>query len=237
MACRGRFARLAAIALLGATALAPAARADAQSVLTGAAKVVDGDSLEIDGKRVRLHAIDAPEGSQSCGRGGARWSCGSAAKRKLAELIGGRTVTCRQTDVDDYGRIVAVCRTGSTDLGAALVESGYARAYRRYGDDYAGEEAAARAARRGLWAGEHEAPWEYRRRTERRAPPPAEEAASGGVQRRCPIKGNIGRNGERIYHVPGSSAYDRTRIDESRGERWFCSEREARAAGWRPPRG
>ncbi len=49
------------------------------------------------------------------------------------------------------------------------------------------------------------------------------------------IKGNIGSRGEKIYHVPGSPYYDRTLIDESRGERWFCTVAEAEAAGWRPP--
>lgn len=55
-----------------------------------------------------------------------------------------------------------------------------------------------------------------------------------GIGGDCRIKGNIGfTTGERIYHVPGDKWYDKTRIDTSKGERWFCSEEEARAAGWR----
>ena len=217
-----------------AAALAFAAACNAATTVSGSARVTDGDSLEIRGARIRLHAIDAPEGAQSCGRGGARWSCGSAARNKLEELIGGRTVTCRQQDTDDYGRVVAVCRAGTLDLGAAMVEAGFARAYRRYGDDYVRQEAAAEAARRGLWAGEHEAPWEYRRGQRSR---PAQSAAPAPpAPAGCLIKGNINRRGDRIYHVPGSTAYESTRIDPSAGERWFCTAAEARRAGWRPPR-
>jgi endonuclease YncB( thermonuclease family) len=65
--------------------------------------------------------------------------------------------------------------------------------------------------------------------------PPASPAAPSAPAGDCRIKGNISQSG-RIYHVPGSSYYDHTTIDESKGERWFCSEAEARAAGWRPPR-
>jgi len=49
----------------------------------------------------------------------------------------------------------------------------------------------------------------------------------------CIIKGNISDRGERIYHMPGGEFYDRTRISLAKGERWFCSEADARAAGWR----
>ena len=218
-----------------AVTLTLAAGCNAETTLTGPAKITDGDSLEIHGTRIRLHAIDAPEGAQSCGRGGARWSCGTAARNKLEELIGGRPVTCRQRDTDDYGRAVAVCRAGTLDLGAAMVEAGFARAYRRFGDDYVREDAAAEAARRGVWAGDHEAPWDYRR-GQRSRPAPSAAPAAASPQPGCLIKGNVNRRGERIYHLPGSNAYDTTRIDPSAGERWFCTEAEARAAGWRPPR-
>lgn len=64
------------------------------------------------------------------------------------------------------------------------------------------------------------------------APAPADAEAAGGP---CLIKGNINRAGQKIYHVPGSPSYDQTQINEAQGERWFCSEAEAVAAGWRPP--
>lgn len=133
--------------------------------------------------------------------------------------------------------------------------------------DFCDWEGSARSSRRGLWAlpgNERHAPWEWRSvkrgltsgytdytretvanciaainrpasdtRSATTIPtkPPA-AASSGG----CLIKGNISDNGH-IYHVPGSPSYNSTKIDESKGERWFCTEEEARAAGWRAPKG
>ena len=94
-------------------------------------------------------------------------------------------------------------------------------------------EGAARVAKRGIWRGDFVAPWNWRR-GERLAGSKA--ASTEGPGRRCRIKGNISRDGSRIYHIPGGQFYDRTRIATGRGERWFCSEAEARAAGWRRSR-
>lgn len=85
----------------------------------------------------------------------------------------------------------------------------------------------ARHARVGIWATAFETPWDFR--SKRWAV--AQQNAPDG----CPIKGNISKNGERIYHTPWSHAYGRTAIDAEAGERWFCSEADAIAAGWRPP--
>ncbi len=79
----------------------------------------------------------------------------------------------------------------------------------------------------GLWRGEFLPPWEWRKRQRASAAPSRPPAG-------CAIKGNIARDdGERIYHVPGQRYYGRTRINPEQGERWFCSEAEARAVGWR----
>jgi hypothetical protein len=114
-----------------------------------------------------------------------------------------------------------------------MVRAGLALAYLQYGDDYVTEEADARAAHRGLWGSEFTPPWDWRRnpRPEPRSTAPATESPSGD----CSIKGNISENG-RIYHVPGSRSYEDTVINESRGERWFCTQQQAQAAGWRAPR-
>ncbi|MBN1240235.1 MAG: thermonuclease family protein [Gammaproteobacteria bacterium] len=200
--------------------------------VVGRADVIDGDGLQLGELTVRLFGIDAPEGQQSCRREGRAWACGEASARKLRELVNGRVVTCEPRDVDSYGRIVAVCRTGGIDVNAALVESGLALAYRRFSDDYVPAEETARRRRAGMWAGEFEPPWEWRQRRQDQAGNPA--AGQRGAA--CDIKGNISRNGNRIYHVPGSPSYQTTVVDSGRGERWFCSEREARDAGWRAPR-
>ncbi len=209
-----------------------------QERLAGRADVIDGDSFEIAGTGVRLFGVDAPEGRQSCTREGRSWDCGNEAARKLRSLIGDRSVACTRRDVDNYGRIVAVCRSGTTDLAAAMVRSGFATAYRRYSDDYVDEENLARAARRGLWAGEFTRPEDYRRddRRENGAPRRDDGPQSSPRCDGCYIKGNINAAGERIYHAPDTPSYDNTVIDPSKGERWFRTESEARAAGWRPPR-
>lgn len=191
--------------------------------LSGRASVIDGDSIEVAGREIRLHGIDAPEFMQTCLAGGKSWRCGRRAARTLARRISGRRVVCTEKDRDRYGRIVARCRQGGEDLNAWLVANGWALAYRRHSRAYVDEEAAARAARRGIWRGEFVPPWEWRR----------SQRAQGKDFERCRIKGNISRKGERVYHVPGGRYYERTRIDLSKGERWFCSEAQARAAGWR----
>ena len=220
-----------ALALLAALVLAcPAA---AQDVLAGPARVLDGDTVEVQGQRIRLHGIDAPESAQTCTDGAGRsYRCGRAATNALASLIGGGSVACRVLDRDRYGRLIAVCYRNQVDLNGSMVAAGHALAYRQYGTAYVSHENAARARRLGVWQGRFDAPWDWRRAKgagTSRAPVPRQ--GSG-----CAIKGNVSSSGERIYHVPGQSFYDRTRISEAKGERWFCSEAEARAAGWRRSR-
>ena len=209
-----------------------------QERIAGRAKIIDGDSFEIDGTGVRLFGVDAPEGRQDCTRDGRPWRCGDAAAAELRRLVGGRTIVCREEDVDSYGRVVARCSNGATDLAAAMARAGMAVAYRRYSTDYVDEEREAKAARRGLWASEFTPPEEWRRNdgveeAAARRTGPAPRARRTG----CEIKGNINGDDERIYHTRDSPSYDDTVIDESRGERWFCTEGDARAAGWRAPRG
>ncbi len=122
------------------------------------------DTIEIHGRRIRLHGIDAPESDQLCTIGGSNYRCGQRAALALADFIGQRTVSCEQRDTDRYDRAVAVCSAGNQDLGAWLVGSGHALAYRRYSTAYVTEEAAAAAAHRGIWAGDFDAPWDWRRR-------------------------------------------------------------------------
>jgi endonuclease YncB( thermonuclease family) len=134
------------------------------SAVAGAALAVDGDTLELAGRRVRLHGIDAPERAQRCPRqGGADWDCGRAAAERLSVLLAAGTTRCAGRDLDRYGRLVAVCNTGGEDLGAVLVREGLAHAYIDYSRDYVAAEAAARAGRRGVWQGPAQAPWTFRK--------------------------------------------------------------------------
>lgn len=223
------------VALVAAIACAPRA----ETVAGRITKHIDGDSFEIGATEVRLFGVDAFEGRQECSRGGVPWDCGAAAAAKLRELTSGRELVCEPRDTDTYGRTVAVCRAGGVDLGAEMVRSGLALAYRRYSTDYVDEEREAEIARRGAWAGEFTSPESNRRsggaeRPARRADRELEAGAASCTG--TGIKGNINADGERIYHVPGSSGYAATVIDESKGERWFCTEQDAIDSGWRAPR-
>ena len=139
--------------------------ADSANRIVGVARVIDGDTLDLQGKRVRLYGIDAPEGRQSCTRDGQSWRCGQQATSALSNFIAGRLVRCEQRDIDQYGRIVAVCYAGDDNLNAKMVHEGWAMAYYHYTWRYVSDEVSARLARRGIWAGEVQAPWEWRRKS------------------------------------------------------------------------
>lgn len=130
--------------------------------LTGIASVVDGDTLVIDGQRIRLHGIDAPESAQHCYRlDRSRWPCGQAAAAALAEVIGARRVRCRGEARDDRGHLLATCAHQEQELNAWMVRHGWALAARQERLDYTDEEEQAKTVRAGLWAGAFIVPWEW----------------------------------------------------------------------------
>ena len=131
--------------------------------IAGRARVVDGDTLDLGGRRIRLFGIDAPESAQTCERDGAAYACGQAAKRYLEALIGGQPVACRAHDKDRYGRTVATCTVGAADINAAMVRAGWAVAYRQYSKTYVPLEEEAHSQRAGIWAGTFEPPSTWRR--------------------------------------------------------------------------
>jgi endonuclease YncB( thermonuclease family) len=196
--------------------------------IVGPAKVIDGDTIKVRGARIRLHGIDAPESAQVCKVKEKTYRCGTSATLALARRVAGKPVSCEERDRDRYGRIVAVCKMGGENLNGWLVSEGLALAYRRYSTDYVAQEQAAREARRGLWRGAFVEPWRWRK-GKRMAGEKVADAAPG----QCRIKGNISRKGKKIYHPPGGRYYAATKINEGKGERWFCSESEAMDAGWR----
>jgi endonuclease YncB( thermonuclease family) len=223
-------------------------------------RVSDGDTIRVvlasGPSSVRLASVDAPERDQPGGR---------EATAALASRLKGRDVGLEVVEQrDGFGRLVAVVWLDDENINEWLVREGRAWAFRDFLHDarFCAIEREAREARAGLWAREERnyAPWEWRRVRpgqqdrlkdyEREtleqcagraqeglvqpvAPQPFRE--EGREPGSCKIKGNISRSG-RIYHLPGTAAYDRTDIDEARGERWFCSEAQARDAGWRAPR-
>lgn len=203
---------------------------------SGPAEVIDGDSLSVSGFSVRLFGIDAPEGKQTCNRGGSSWRCGEEAATQLRNMIGGNPVECRGRDIDTYGRTVAICTVAGIELNRAMVEAGWATAFRKYAQDYVTAETRANAARRGIWDSEFDLPENYRAAHERptNATPQAfareirPRSKASPSYSGCVIKGNRNRKGQWIYHLPGMPYYDVTRAEEM-----FCTEAQAQAAGYR----
>jgi endonuclease YncB( thermonuclease family) len=128
--------------------------------IEGRPRLIDGDSFYIGQTEVRMQGVDAPEGRQICKRDGRDWRCGEEARRTLERLTAGQSIRCEIHATDQHGRSLATCYSASgTNLNAGMVKEGFAVAF----GDYRGEEAAARNARRGIWASEFERPQEWRR--------------------------------------------------------------------------
>jgi endonuclease YncB( thermonuclease family) len=127
----------------------------------GAQSVIDGDSIDVDGKIYRLHGVDAPDSSQICADG---WPAGYAAERYLDDLIEGKRIRCVPIVGGREDDTTAICRADGVDLGAAMVTGGYAFAYVPYSARYIAQEAAAASAHRGVHAHKCIAPWEWRAR-------------------------------------------------------------------------
>ncbi|WP_245622309.1 thermonuclease family protein [Devosia epidermidihirudinis] len=127
--------------------------------IAGMARASDGDSLRLGDERVRILDIDAPELAQNCTETNGRvWSCGKAARDRMAALLASGIVDCRPEGKDQYGRLLARCVVGGRDIGATMVSEGLAVSY----GGYAREEAAARKARLGIWGGDFDAPKAWR---------------------------------------------------------------------------
>jgi endonuclease YncB( thermonuclease family) len=210
----------------GATSARNVAFVAPDAIVAGPARVIDGDTIDIGGTRIRLEGIDAPEAGQTCMTGhGAVWDCGNAATRVMAGLTQGRTVECASRGRDKYGRVLATCFVGGLDVNREMIKRGYAWAFVRYSRRYVEDEALARTAKLGIWQGAAIPAWDYRARRWTEAAPIAPQG--------CAIKGNVSRTGQ-IYHMPWSPWYEKVVMRAEKGTRWFCSEADAISAGWRP---
>ena len=135
----------------------------ASADLSGTALIVDGDTITISGNKIRLNGIDTPEKNQTCRRAGITWRCGYEATETLRNWTYTKEVRCIGDTKDRYGRLIANCFVDGYNVNARLVYEGLALAYRKYSKQYVPEEDKARAAKRGLWAGEFVAPWDWRK--------------------------------------------------------------------------
>lgn len=134
-----------------------------QTVIRGVATVIDGDTIEIRGTRIRLHGIDAPEGDQICTRARrAVWHCGDEATMALTRHLGRSQVRCKTQEEDRFGRTIAVCFKGAGDINHWMVANGWAVAFRRFSLEYVAAEERAQKAKLGLWTGTFDMPWDWR---------------------------------------------------------------------------
>jgi len=195
-------------------------------------RVIDGDTIQLeDGQRLRYLGIDTPETVDprkpvQC--------FGVEASEKNKELVEGKTVRLEKdiTDKDKYGRLLRYVHLDNLFINLELVKQGFATSYTyppdvKYQSEILQAEKEAREANRGLWA----ACLSPEPALDGFSSPSPQNTSENG--KTCLIKGNINTSGEKIYHLPGCGSYSKTQIDESRGERWFCSEDEAKSAGWR----
>ena len=215
--------------------------------ISGIPRVVDGDTLVIGATKIRLEGIDAPETDQIClDAKGDHWTCGIEARDRLEAHIAGRVITCLSNGTDVYQRSLATCSLKGENLNAWMVQEGWALAYVKYSSTYQQVERDARVHQRGLWRGAFIAPWDWRHKNSKTevlgaltVPINAQalllgsSATEGAPSPDCPIKGNINRKGERIYHLQNQQFYARIKMDMGGGKRWFCTPEEAEAAGWR----
>jgi len=150
--------------LLALLLLAPLASAAGGELIIGQASVIDGDTIEIHGERIRLFGVDAPESRQLCGRvDGTPYRCGQIAALALADRIGRAAVTCEPRGRDRWRRIIAVCSANGEDMGRWMARSGHALAFLKYSETYLPDERAAQDARSGVWQGQFVEPWKWRK--------------------------------------------------------------------------
>ena len=191
-------------------------------------RVIDGDTIEIEGgQKVRYIGIDTPETVDprkpvQC--------FGVEASNKNKELVSGKRVRLEKdvSETDKYGRLLRYIYICDTFVNLELVKQGFAYSSTyppdvKYQSQFATAQKEAQEENRGLWA-----PNACTTPTPSASVQPALDPRES-----CNIKGNINSSGEKIYHMPGQQHYDRTQIDESAGERWFCAEEEATSSGWR----
>ena len=141
--------------------------------ITGFAKVVDGDTIKINSKKIRLYGIDAPEKKQKCKKTYLTISfmsftkdymCGEVSTEKLIKKINKQKLNCNILDVDRYKRLIGECFKRNINLNSWMVSNGYAVAYRKYSKKYVLDEINAKNNKLGIWQGKFEMPWDYRRK-------------------------------------------------------------------------
>jgi endonuclease YncB( thermonuclease family) len=201
-----------------------------RDVRAGEATVIDGDTVQVDGKTVQLYGIDAPELGQLCDANGNMQPCGVQAALALQKLLtmGKSSFHCSPWTGGDptevAGAKVEICEVGDEDVGQVMLHGGYSVALPGSFPDYAEAQEQAQQANLGLWHSEFVMPWLWRQ---------GERLPGGKTD--CNVKAVTDAQGRRLYHVPTDPDYDQIAADPVPGNALFCSDEEARQAGWRRP--
>ena len=193
--------------------------------IEGRASVLSSDLIRIASTTIRLSGVEAPDANQKCmGANKKTWACGEQARSAVDRLVKGKTLRCDLSGSDDAGRPLGTCMSGTQNIAEELVREGAVFASGGLFSPLSGIEAEARAKKVGLWKGDAERPTEYRAKVW--------DAAVKGAPDGCPIKGQVSGD-SKTYVLPWQSDYSSVKLRLAKGERWFCSESEAQAAGWK----
>ncbi|MEM8973767.1 MAG: thermonuclease family protein [Pseudomonadota bacterium] len=213
--------------VLGILALIATSQASAAMDVRGQAFVINGAIIKVGETLVRLRDIDPPVSNQRCDLGnGTEWYCGRSAAAVLRLMAHTRSVSCQLSGEKDQAKLaeLATCQAAGQDIGEEMLRRGMAWAAKGAPPVYREAEREARDRKMGVFQAATATALQFRALRLRDA------RAKFGKD--CVIKGNVDLFGRRIYHTPWSQWYALTKVSESKGDRWFCSEKEAVAAGW-----
>jgi endonuclease YncB( thermonuclease family) len=198
-------------------------------------RVIDGDTLEVDGVTIQLYGIEAPELGQLCKSDDEQSHCGVEAALALRKLVtvSGQELHCSpwgggppQRTAD--GALLEVCQIGDQDVAQVMLRSGYGVVPPGSFPDYVEAEKAAKDGHLGIWHSHFEMPWVWRAGK-------ADPSHKVTARRDCNVKGTLSAAGLRVYYVPTDPEYQQITVDPKHGGRLFCSDEEARLAGWTRP--
>ena len=148
-------------------------KSDELKIISGIAKVIDGDTIKIKKNKIRLFGIDAPEKKQQCQKPwlsifflslSKNYKCGKISTNKLKIKIDNKFIMCKSSNKDRYNRFIAECFKDKTNINRWMVSSGYAVAYRKYSKKFVSQENLAKKEKLGLWSGKFQMPWEWRKK-------------------------------------------------------------------------
>jgi endonuclease YncB( thermonuclease family) len=127
-------------------------------------KIIDGDTIHLNGEKIRFSGIDTPEIKQTCAKNNEIIKCGILARELLIKIIANNRINCIREGKDQYKRTLAECFVNDLSLSSYLVKNGYAFAYRRYSKKFIVDEDFAKSNKLGMWSMKFEYPWDWRKK-------------------------------------------------------------------------